>query len=189
MTESIGLPIASAEAVDWVRDSLAEGSALALLMRDRVGSSWSAHLIVPGTRVDPWTQPLSPRGLGYRTPDVDLLASQFLESLARSHVQTLVVEDDVARRGDRNLTTVAYVEDRVLRWMELGPDPVGAAALLRRSAYPLNAFVCCRSATQLKLEPGYQMGPEDQEAIVESTEAVIVSVYDAEAYVALLSPA
>ena len=63
------------------------------------------------------------------------------------------------------------------------------AALLRRLACPLNAFVCRRVAARLKLEPGYQMRAEDQEVIVESTEAVIVSVYDAGAHAALLSPA
>jgi hypothetical protein len=47
--------------------------------------------------------------------------------------------------------------------------------------------LCRASAKQLGLEPGIQIDAEVQELIVESAEAVIVSVYDAEAYVALVS--
>ena len=188
MTELVGLQIATVAAVEWVRDSLTEGSTLAMLMRERIGPCWSALLIGPGTRAGPWTQPLSAYGLGYRARDVDVVVGEFLRSLARSRLQTVVVEDDAARRGDSNLAAVAYVEDRVLRWSELDPDPAGSAALLRSSAYPLNAFVCRDSATHLKLEAGRELDAEDQASVVESTEVVIVSAYDAEAYVAVLAP-
>jgi hypothetical protein len=100
MTQSVGLQIAAVEAVDWVRDSLTEGSTLAVLMRERIGPSWSALLIGPGTRGGFWTQPLRAYGLGYRARDVDVVAGEFLTSLARPRLQTLVVEDDAARRGE-----------------------------------------------------------------------------------------
>jgi hypothetical protein len=190
MTEYPGLPLSIAEAVDWVRESLAQGSALAMLMAERLGLFSSARLLVPEAGKQQWTFLPGEHGRGYRSRDIDLLAGQFLRSLACFDLQTLLVEDDLARKGDPNLAAVAYVEDRVLRWIELGPDPARAVALLRggSSGYPLNAFVCRRSPTQLRLRPGRQLDAEQQASIVESTEVTIVSVYDAEAYVALLSP-
>jgi hypothetical protein len=174
-------------AMDWVRGSLAEGSALAMSMTWQLNSLTSAWLVAPdGSTLAPLL--LDNQGRGIKTRDADLAAARFLACLSHHGDQILLVEDDLARRGDPRLDDeVAFVEDRVVRWSEIEADTSHAVALLRSgsSGYPLNAFVCHASARQLGLGPGGQIDDACQASIVESVDAVLVSVYDAEAYVAL----
>jgi hypothetical protein len=186
--QGIGAAIDADEAMDWVRGSLAQGSALAMSMTQHLESLTSAWLVAPEAGQPPR---LDEHGRGFKTRDVDMVAARLLAVLARDRRGVLVVEDDLARRGDRNLgQDVAFVEDRVVRWSEIADHSDRAVTLLRRgsSGYPVNAFVCRGSARQLRLEPGSEIDAGRQALIVESVRAVIVSVYDAEAFVALVAP-
>lgn len=189
--ERFGVRIAADEAMDWARGSLAQGSALAMSMIQRLGSLKSTWLVVPPDAEYQAPRRLDDRGHDIKTSDADLLGARLLACLTQAGLRVLLVEDDLARRGDPNLgRDVAFVGERVIRWSEMAGSSARTAALLRNgsSGYPLNAFLCRASAKQLGLEPGIEIEAEVQELIVESTQAVIVSVYDAEAFVALVSP-
>lgn len=133
-------------------------------------------------------QALDDLGRGMRSVDADAIVQQAVESMARAGAGTLVVEDDLARRGDSGLPVdVAFVGDRVLRWAALNDEPAVAARLLRTgsSGYPLNAFVCRPDPADLPLVAGTALNELDIAVLAEATCAVITAVYDAESFVIL----
>jgi hypothetical protein len=188
ISQPTGVPIATAEAVDWVRGSLAQGSMLAMYITQRLEALTSAWLVAPvvaGQQVPG----LDEHGHGFSTREVDALTGKLLAALAEANVGVVVVEDDLARRGDPNLGhDVLFVEDRVLRCSEIRQESAQAASFLRRnsSGYPLNAYVCRGSAAELGLQPGVDLNAGHLALIADSTRAVIASVHDGEAYVVLL---
>jgi hypothetical protein len=129
---------------------------------------------------------------GRANPSDASLAAGRLFDAARSYgAKTLVVEDDLRRRGDPHLERDAvFLDDRVLHSAEIDGSVDGAVQLLRTGApgYPLNAFLCDRSKTDLGLIAGRQIDRDQAVSIVAATQVVIVSVYDAEAYLAWLPP-
>ena len=183
-----GHPVATATAIPWIYSSLSQGSALSASVRARIDPTWSAFVVAPGADSGPWRAPIDERSRQLRHRDVDDIATQFLKSLSRRGLQTLVVEDDSARRGDPNLGEAAYVDDRVLRWSELRGDTAHSVALLRSVAYPLNGFLCRKSASTMGLLPHKSLDKEERTAVAAATAVVIVSVYDAEAYLAIVAP-
>lgn len=176
--------------MDWARGSLAQGSTLATSMTQRLESFRSTWLVAPPGADHQAPPRLDERGRGIKTSAADSLGARLLACLMSAGLHVLLVEDDLARRGDPDLgCDVAFVGERVVRWCETADGSARAVALLRSgsSGYPLNAFLCRASVKQLGLESGIEIDAEVQELIVESVEAVIVSVYDAEAFVALVS--
>lgn len=132
-------------AQDWIRGSLAQGSLLSMVMTERLPALLVAVLMIP-RYTDPGARlRLDNHGRGYSPTEVDRVAAQFFHALAACGAQTLVVEDDLARRGDQHLTgDVAFVDGRVIRWTVLEEGSNAAAVRLLRtgsSGYPLNAFV------------------------------------------------
>jgi hypothetical protein len=115
-----------------------------MMMTRRIESFSLAWLLVP----DPATAAplvLDDSGRGIQSKDADATTQRVLQCLGRDVVKTVIVEDDLARRGDVIAgADVAFVEDRVLRWTALDNDAAGAVALMRSgsSGYPLNAFGC-----------------------------------------------
>lgn len=99
----------------------------------------------------------------------------------------VVVEDDLARRGDPHLEGVAFVGDRAIRWLELGEDPSLVAQLVRTggSGYPLNAFVCGSGAGDLGLISDRVLSTEAVSVVARSVTTIISSAFDAESYVLL----
>lgn len=191
MIDYLGLPIDVGSGAQWVRGSLGSGSILSTLVSKRLGDFTAARILVPEEALAGLSGLLDDDGKGVQTSDADLVAGRVLEKFAAAGVQTVVVEDDLARRGDASLAQdVAYVQDHVLRWADLTNGPVGGAQLLRggSSGYPLNAYACWLSPVELGLEPGRDLEEKERESIVASTCAVFVSVYDAEAFVVLMSP-
>jgi hypothetical protein len=160
-----------------------------MLVTEQLALLAAAMLVAPvGT--DPEPPQLDDHGRGYPVDDVDRLAGQLLEALVATGARTLIVEDDLAQYGDPRLEgNVAFVGNRVVRWAELDRGTDDALFLLRSgsSGHPLNAFVSTRSVAELSLEPGSQLRSEPVASIVRSIVTVIVSVYDAEAYVMLLT--
>jgi hypothetical protein len=187
MDGSPGCIVERDTASDWVRGSLAQGSSLAMLMSRRLQMLTSARLLVhhAGGAVV-----LNDHGRSISSADTDAMAHQLFARVGAEAVKTLIVEDDLARRGDSSVEAdVVFVEDRVLRWTGLG-DAASAGALLRRgsSGYPLNAFVSREPADVLGLVPGHTLTKDEQARVVDTTELVLVSVYDAEAYLVLMTP-
>ena len=82
---------------------------------------------------------------------------------------------------------VAFVGERVLRWVDLSLHPDGAARLLRTGAtgYPLNAVVCMNSPDALGLAAGKVLTEIEISSLAAAACAVITSVYDAETYLVL----
>jgi hypothetical protein len=133
---------------------------------------------------------LDDHGRGIRSSEADQIAKRVLECFAQVGVRTLVVEDDLARRGDRAIgADVAFVGDRVIRWADLEVGSVAAVRLLGTGAsgYPLNAYTCWLAPIELGLEYGETLDVSQQAFLVDSICAVITSVYDAEAYLMLMS--
>ncbi len=187
---NIGLPIAATTAQDWIRGSLAQGSVLAMLMTQCLPKLASARMLVPRDALEPTALGLDNHARGIRASDTDGIAARFLDQLFSEGVATLIVENELARRGDPSLPVkVSYADDRVLEWADLESGGDSGARLLRSasSGYPLNAFACRRSAPDLGLIAGHQLDSSELDAIVASTLAVLVAVYDGESYVALMS--
>jgi hypothetical protein len=177
--------------IDWVRGSLAQGSTLSMLMSERLTSLPVALLVAPSVMAHRETPRLDEHGRGYSAAETDRRAAALLDGVRARGARLLVVEDDLARRGDLALEgNFAFVDDRVVRWAELDDGAAAAVALMRSgsSGYPLNAFASNLSARELGLMPRSQLQPANLSAMVESAAVILASVYDAEAYVALLSP-
>lgn len=186
----MGSPVSVELGAGWVRGSLAQGSGMAELMTRRLDKLGSAVLLSPSVQGAAPVTSLDDLGRGIRSSDADQIAQRLLESFAAAGVRTLVVEDDLARRGDPGVgLDVAFVGDRVVRWADLGVGADVAVQLLRAGAsgYPLNAFACWPPSAELGLEAGVPLGERQQAALVESTCAVITAVYDAETYLVLMS--
>jgi hypothetical protein len=181
-------PVSVELGVDWVRDSLAQGSGMAELMTRQLGRFSSAVLLSPSATGAPPVTSLDHHGRGIRSSDADQIAERLLESFAAAGVLTLVVEDDMQRRGDPAVgLEVAFVGDRVVRWADLRVGAASAGHLLRASAYPLNAFACWASSAELGLKAGVSLSESQQAALVGSTCAVMTAVYDAETHLVLMS--
>jgi len=133
---------------------------------------------------------LDDNGRGLPSSEADEVARRLLDSAASAGKVTLIVEDDLARRGDPRVERATFVGDRVLRWEEVADDASNAATLLRKgsSGYPLNAYLCSGVAADLGLAPEADLSPDLQGRLAEAVVGVIVSVWDAEAFVAVLSP-
>ena len=187
--QPVVIRVAAADAQEWIRGSLSRGSTLAMLLTRRLAEPSSAWLLAPKDQVDLASLMLDDRGRGMRTSDADRVASRFLEVLRIAGAATVVVEDDLARRGDPHLVeTSCFVDDRVLHWAQLASGTDDGVRALRSGAsgYPLNAYVCPRTASDLGLEAQHRLRSAELEAIVDATSAIISSVYDAEAYLAVV---
>ncbi|MFK3835756.1 DUF4265 domain-containing protein [Microbacterium sp. NPDC087868] len=163
------------DAVAWSRRSLEGGSALCEQVAVRLAEVESARVIAPvvdAAALDDFSR-------GVHLDAADAVIDEFLSAMADADV--LVVEDDLLRRGDRWVEAdSAYIGDRVLRWTALDSSP---SSLLRAGAsgYPLNGFVCDRSAKPLLVEGG-EPSEEDVTALAGSVRAVVNSAYDGESY-------
>lgn len=189
MRDLVGIPVSTALGADWVRGSLAQGSGLARMMTRQLARLEVARVLVPEASVGPVTS-LDDRGRGLRSSDADQVAGRVLESFREVGVATLVVEDDLARCGDASLgANSAFVAGSVIRWAELEVGVFAAVRLLRTGAsgYPLNAFACWHAPMEVGLDAGETLDDSQQASLIDSTCAVITSVYDAEAYLVLMS--
>lgn len=188
------VPVESTQAADWVRGSLASGSDLALQILPRLHLFGHAHLLVPPD-ADYATSAtgLSDHGRGRPPSESDAAAVDFLRTWSTATRGTLVVEDDLARRGDPNLEDddIVYINDRVLRWVDLrAMTPARAVALLRSGAsgFPLNAYLCVGSSEVLGLSAKRNLSVADRTVLARAVAGLITTVYDAEAFLALHQP-
>lgn len=189
MTAALGQRVEPERALDWVRGSLAQGSDLARLIGARLSTLSKALLLVEPSRVQGPGPILDDSGRGIPSSEADEVAKRLLATAARKAKLTLLVEDDMARQGDPHLGRVAFVGARVLRWAEVDDQVTSAVTLLRggASGYPLNAYVCQGTALDLGLSADLQLSPTQQERLADLVLGVLVSVWDAEAFVAVIS--
>lgn len=175
-------------AADWARGSLAQGSELARLMTRRLPDLSGAFVVAP-EGLGPVVLDDVGRGIGSR--DADAAVQRVLVSMIAAGATTLVVEDDLARRGDAAIPAEAvFVGDRVLHWMALDSRAAGAARLLRTgsSGYPLNAVICRLAPGRLHLLAGRELGADDVSKVADGACALITAVFDAESYLVLAAP-
>jgi len=188
MTERIGMSVEPAHAWAWVGESLAQGTPLALLAAERLAdASFSARLLVP-CEAEPLCDVLDGFGRRISTRASDLVAADLLRVLNRSGATTLLVEDEFAKRGAKDIgTTISFIGDRIVHWTGLEDAAAGPLLMRRASAgCPTNALVCRGTPAELGLEHEHDLDEADLGRIVEAMRAVVVSVYDTEAFVALV---
>ena len=185
------IPAEPDEASSWIGASLAQGSALALGVAQRLSefnTAWIVASEMPGSG----PVEIDDQARGIRTADADTAMQWLLALCLDAGLRTLIVEDDLARRGDRQRPLPfysAFLGDRVLRWVDLAETSDGAIHLLRSGAsgYPLNAYLCVEPGVMPTAEGTAILTAADVPRLVTATCAVIASVYDAETYVVLMN--
>jgi hypothetical protein len=182
-----GAPLDAAAARPWVQRSLAQGALLSHAVAAEIERFVVATLLAPARYGDGILDDI---GRGIRAEEADATSLAYLTRRGPGG-GSLLVEDDLARPGDPGLGDhpghYSVVDGRILRWADLDGAREQLSWTLRAgsSRFPLNAFVLPVSAAQAGLMPGAEVGDEIVAAIARQVVAVIVSVFDAEAYVAL----
>jgi|JI10StandDraft_1071094.scaffolds.fasta_scaffold18321_7 hypothetical protein len=176
-------PSASNRLQEWLLDSLAQGTVLASAVSALLGQA-VVRIVLAGQTTA--LQVLPAHGSSVPTSESDQLAAAVLEIELRNGGRTLIVEDDLARKGDRVLTQdrVGFVDDRVLRWADLESEDAPGLLRTGSAGYPLNAYVVSLSADELGLTNGLQLGTELVQRIAESTMLVLVGAFDGEGFIA-----
>jgi hypothetical protein len=182
-----GAPLDAAAARPWVQRSLAQGALLSHAVAAEIERFVVATLLAPTRYGDGILDDI---GRGIRAEEADATSLAYLTRRGPGG-GSLLVEDDLARPGDPGLGDhpghYSVVGGRILRWADLDGAREQLSWTLRAgsSRFPLNAFVLPVSAARAGLMPGAEVGDEIVAAIARQVVAVIVSVFDAEAYVAL----
>ncbi len=169
----------------WMADSLSEGSALAIASVRLVTEHGSVQVLIQSEPATGERSPLN-ESIGLRASDADLRLTSVLEALVREGSRTILVEDDLSREGDPQISgQVAFLDGRVVRWHDLRESCRQGADLARTGAsgYPLNAFVSNRDPVALGLSGGQRLDSEFVESFLGSISAIVVAVHDAETYV------
>ena len=185
--KSAGIQIPNDPAKQWVLDSLGHGGPL------------SQQISTSGGRDRGYGHPARERGdpepgerrsfqTGHRLSHSqrDRLTAMFFARFARTATMTLVVEDDLQRRGDPHVEErAAFVGDRVVHWTVVtdgDQDDVVETLRSGASGYPLNAFVCEGTPSSFGLEAGAELDSDALDKLREAVKLVIVGAYDAETH-------
>ncbi|AJT40902.1 hypothetical protein [Psychromicrobium lacuslunae] len=182
-----------AAGIEWVRDSLEwgagmnTGGSLEPLVLKKLELFSEATLLAPLVpAVTPVTE-LNAWGREFPSAEgrsIEALAMTYL----RDHgVRSIVVEDEMASRGDSDLEeggSLCFVNDRVLRWAALEEVSSEVTRFLQRhtTGYPTNVYFCRLDGAALGLENGKTLNPADQQRVVDAICAIVVSVYDGDAF-------
>jgi hypothetical protein len=103
-------------------------------------------------------------------------------------VGSLLVEDDVRRKGDPWISKIAppsaFIGERVLHWAdsEMGIDKVVEAIHRGGFGYPLNVFLMTKSSAELGLVDREDAPEELPQEVVSSLLVVVVSAFDNESF-------
>ncbi|WP_223622727.1 hypothetical protein [Microbacterium sp. EST19A] len=179
-------PIPRDKGVNWSRESLDLGSRFSRQVAARFeGEQVRAYAILPRDRESIDVADFSHSA---QIGEADLLLGRFLQSLAAAFDGILVVDDDLARRGDPRLEGVSYVDDRVIRWVDLQSAPGDLTRLVRTGAsgYPLNAFVCANTGGHAFHPPAGPLSEPDVVLLAGEVRMVIHSIFDTESFLLLV---
>lgn len=176
------MPIEIGAARSYARSSLRSGSAIAAALASRLASFQTAAVAVPAGLDS--ADGLLPDQVGH---GFDLVAMRAAAAERLFHImsrtrQTLVVEDDLLRQGDRSRLAAAYVGERVVHWCESSADIGSIETLLAlgSSGYPLNAYLC-----HVDLVASRQVDDVNVNRSVDTADTVVLSVFDAESFLML----
>ncbi|WEK61155.1 MAG: hypothetical protein P0Y60_17920 [Candidatus Microbacterium colombiense] len=122
-----------------------------------------------------------------RIGGADRFLGRVLRELSTRADGILVVDDDLARRGDPGLDRASFIDDRVIRWGDLHSEPRDLTGLIRTGAsgYPLNAFVCGSGDRQAFRPPVGPLSESEVALLARQVQVVIHSIYDAESFLLL----
>ena len=183
----VSTQLSGADGTSWIRGEFADGSALARRVAGLVQPLWSAWLLAERPPDPPVVLDRTGRGCSAAAAD-----HQMDRCLAdgRAHgLRTLVVEDDLGRRGDSALATagpVCFVEDRIIRWTDVQTSAHLSRLLTAGSSgSPLIAFASSAASADLGLAPGVELTSGQIDRIIETVQLVVTSVYDGEAYLVM----
>lgn len=172
----------------WIEKSLAAGDGVAAaVLADPPFAGGRFRSFVPADTPAERLARLEEGGLVDAEAALAALATE-LDNLKRRGASSLVVEDDVGRRGDPAVASseaaTSFIGDRVVSWADLKPGACELAARVTNyaSGYPLNAFVSSRSAAELGLVDRGTLSEGFGARVAATVMAVIVSTFDAESY-------
>lgn len=173
------------QVLDWSKESLDQGSPLAqqaagALDRENI----RAYAIVPR---DGAVAPVPEFSRSPRIGNADRILG---ETLTRLSVLTgmLVVDDDLARCGDPGLDGASFVDDRVIRWVDIRSTSNELTRLIRigASGHPLNAFICQSEAGRAAGFPAGSLSRLDVLRLASEVRVIIHSIFDAESFLFLV---
>lgn len=187
MALALGKRVDLTQAISWVRRSLSQGGEASQVVAERLGAMAHAILLVSPARVSVELGELDDSGRGLPGAEADEVAARLFGLVAMRGSATLVIEDDMRRRGDPHGGRAAFVGNRLLHWQTLTEDGVAAVRFLRTnsSGYPLNAFVVAGTSAELRFAPACELTGHDLKRLAASTLVVVASVWDNEALVAV----
>jgi hypothetical protein len=183
--QSLGFSVEATMATPWFAESSKWASSMTKDVIANFDES-SVALVLSSGHVDAKRLSEFSEGQGLSATDSMIVAANFLGRMSQIGVEVLVVEDDLRRKTLSGIECqTLLIEDHIYHWVKLDEQTDNATRLLSRgsSGYPLNAFIC--SAKSM-----YEMGRLRSElavaSVIHSAEAVIVSCYDDETYLALV---
>lgn len=184
-----GIKTSTSSALPFVRESLRDGTALALSVDRQIGRLGVCRILIPSSSMAPAV--IDARGRSFSRRATEELATNLFSACGAASALTLVVEDDLARRGDvLHGANYAFLGNRVIRWARVNDSARAATHLLRTGAsgYPLNAFLCDADGSQLGLSEGASVAFSSCPSMADHVSAVIVSAFDGEAFLVLMTP-
>jgi hypothetical protein len=171
---------------DYVSDRLEYGSQISALFGLRLASFHSAHTFHGESTAEEFTR----RAHGLSLKEADDGLERYIDTIYRDLGSLVVViEDDLARRGDSNSDSgVIYVADRVVR-THCVADPADARDAVRAlregaSVLALNAYVVPVVDLPM-LRPGINLDLETRTRIANNAVAYLTHYWDEEAFLVL----
>ncbi|MDF2559839.1 MAG: hypothetical protein K0R99_1285 [Microbacterium sp.] len=182
---SILIRVPLEQSTAWSRDSLDQGSLLCRLVAERLeGPEVSAFAIARHDRDDSESGDFS-HSAGIA--DADRTLTEVIRQLATEFSGILVVDDDLARRGDPGLEGASFVDDRVVRHADLASEPEVLTRLLRMGAsgYPLNAFLCSGMVRGAPSPSTGSLADSEVAALTAAVRIIVHAIHDAESFLLL----
>lgn len=180
-----------ADATAWVEEGLADGGALAAALAGNLDPLTDFFVLVPAHADVTW-HPREASGYRMTRSAIELGLARMLRSAEACGARTIIVEDELGRRGDPVLTTsaaaafgVRYMGDRVVRSQPIRADLSAAIRIIRTgsSGYPLNGFL-----TEFELPDSDELALPQLDGVLRKLVGILVSAFDAETYAVLARP-
>lgn len=187
---AIAVDVDADRARNWLRESLAGGHELSAAVLGSSRFDAGEFLVLLPTGGDLGPVPAFAEGGVVSSDLANAALAGILEDLMRQGAASVVVEDDVGRRGDpaidKRKAPSAFMGDRVICWSELDWPGSGTVAVETiaeaASGYPRNAFVLSETAADLGVSAGRSLPADFAARAAASLTAVVVSAFDDESF-------